>query len=149
MACPFCAILAGLAPASMVAESQRAVAFLDLRQAVPGHVLVVPRTHIGTVYELEAEVAAEVMQLAVRVARALRAALDPPGLNLWQSNGEAGGQEVPHFHLHVQPRCPHDGLLRIYPHGAPAPADAASLQQLAERLRPHLRAGAPAILPEF
>lgn len=143
MGCPFCAIVAGNAPASIVAETGQAIAFLDFRQAVPGHVLIVPRTHVETIYTLEPAIAAEVMQLAVRVAQALRACFDPPGLNLWQSNGVAGGQEVPHFHMHVQPRLHGDGLLRIYPQGLPAPADRATLDALAAQLNQNLPGNTP------
>ncbi len=82
--------------------------------------------------------AAEVMQLAVRMAQALRVCFDPPGLNLWQSNGAAGGQEVPHFHLHVQPRQHDDGLLRIYPREAPPSSDRAMLDALAAQLKHYL-----------
>lgn len=138
--CPFCAIVAGQAPASIVAESALALAFMDLRQPVPGHVLVVPRAHAETIYDLPPDAAAEVMRLAVRVARALRALHDPPGLNLWQSNGEAGGQEVPHVHLHVQPRRSGDGLLRIYPQGLPRPEPRTSLEAMAAQLRPYCAA---------
>jgi histidine triad (HIT) family protein len=133
--CPFCAIVAGQLEASVVAQTPTALAFLDLRQAVPGHVLVVPRQHVENIYEIEPAVAGEVMQLSVRVAHALRAEFNPPGLNLWQSNGAAGGQEVPHFHLHVQPRRIGDGLLRVYPHGLPALASRDALDRMAEHIR--------------
>lgn len=136
--CPFCAIVAGRLPASVVAQNESALAFLDVRQAVPGHVLVVPRVHVTTIYDMDEVSAGAMMQLAVRVARALREAFDPPGLNLWQSNGAAGGQEVPHVHLHVQPRRVADGLLRVYAQGAPAPTARDELERLAERLRPLL-----------
>lgn len=133
--CPFCAIIAGQLPASLVWEDATALAFMDLRQAVPGHVLIVPRQHVETLDALDEETAAHLMRLAVRIARASQAAFAPAGFNLWQSNGEAGGQEVPHVHLHVQPRRSGDGLLRIYPAAAPAPTDAAVLDTLATRLR--------------
>jgi histidine triad (HIT) family protein len=135
VACPFCAIVAGQLEASVVAQTEAAVAFLDLRQAVPGHVLVVPRVHVENIYDIDPVAAGEVMQLGVRVARALRTVLNPPGLNLWQSNGDAGGQEVAHFHLHVQPRLVGDGLLRIYPHGLPVPTPRDVLDRMAERIR--------------
>lgn len=122
----------------MVAQTPAAIAFLDLRQAVPGHVLVVPRQHVETIFELDPSLAGELMALATRVAKALQAAFAPPGLNLWQSNGAAGGQEVPHVHLHVQPRQVGDGLMRVYPHGLPTPARRDALDRLAERIRPHL-----------
>lgn len=111
------------------------MAFLDLRQAHPGHVLVVPRTHAETILDITAADAADVMQLATRVARALQAVLRPDGMNVWQSNGEAGGQEVPHFHLHVHPRATADGLFQVYPEGVPAAAERVVLDRMAERLR--------------
>lgn len=138
MTCPFCAIVAGQQDASIVAESPAAIAFLDLRQAVPGHVLVVPRQHVETIFDLDPALGGELMALATRIAQALQASLAPPGLNLWQSNGAAGGQEVPHLHLHVQPRQVGDGLFRVYPRGLPAPARRDALDQLAARIRPHL-----------
>ena len=136
--CIFCAILAGRAPASRVYEDEVAVAFMDLRQAVEGHVLVVPRRHIEDIYALDAATAGHLMAVAVRIAKALAAQARPAGLNLWQSNGEAGGQEVPHVHLHVQPRRERDGLLQLYRDGLPAPADRAVLDRLAERIARHL-----------
>ncbi len=134
-ACAFCAIAAGSVPASMVWEDARVVAFMDLRQAVPGHVLVVPRRHAETLYDLDEDTAAQAMRVAHRVATAIRRRWAPAGLNLWQSNHRAGGQEVPHFHLHVQPRRLGDGLLRVYPRGAPAPASREWLDELAAQLR--------------
>jgi histidine triad (HIT) family protein len=135
VSCPFCEIVAGRLEASVVAQSEHALAFLDLRQAVPGHVLVVPRQHVEDIHAIDPVLAGDVMQLGVRVAQALGRLLHPPGLNLWQSNGAAGGQEVPHFHLHVQPRRVADGLFRVYPQGLPAPASRDALDQLAVRIR--------------
>lgn len=133
--CAFCAILAGTLPASRVHEDDQVVAFMDLRQAVPGHVLVVPRRHVETLFELDEDTAAQLMRVAVRIARAADAVFAPDGLNLWQSNREAGGQEVPHVHLHVQSRMKGDGLLRIYPDAPPTPATRAVLDRLATTLR--------------
>lgn len=138
-ACPFCAIVAGEAPAAIVAEDSAVLAFMDLRQAVPGHVLVVPRRHAPDIYALTPEEAAAAMRMAQRVALALRAEFDPPGLNLWQSNGDAGGQEVFHFHLHVQPRRVGDGLMRVYPDGVPSATKIGELEAIAQTLRPRLR----------
>lgn len=134
-ACPFCEIVAGRGEASVVAETAQALAFLDLRQAVPGHVLVVPKAHVEDIFVIDPALAGEVMQLGTRVAQALRAAVAPAGLNLWQSNGAAGGQEVPHFHLHVHPRRVADGLMRVYPQGVPSPSPREQLEAMAQRIR--------------
>ncbi|WP_074873033.1 HIT domain-containing protein [Lysobacter enzymogenes] len=134
MDCVFCRMLAGAAPASFVHRDEHVAAFVDLRQAVDGHVLIVPNRHVETLYELDEDTAGRLMALAVRVARALAADGAPPGLNLWQSNGHAGGQEVPHVHLHVQPRRIGDGLMRVYPNGVPAPTPRETLDALAARI---------------
>lgn len=132
--CVFCGILAGQQPASVVCEDDIAVAIMDLRQAVPGHVLVLPRVHAETLDLLDEDTAAHLMRVAHRIARAMQRTSAPAGFNLWQSNGEAGGQEVPHVHLHMHPRITNDGLLRIYPAAPSAPART-ELDRLATILR--------------
>lgn len=138
--CPFCRIVAGHAPASLVLEAPRVIAFSGFRQFVPGHVLVVPRRHVETVYDLDPEDAAALMTAAVLVARAVRAAFAPQGLSLWQSNGPAAFQEVPHVHLHVQPRLVADGMLEIYPR-PPVNAPREELDAIAARVRAALGGG--------
>ena len=84
--------------------------------------------------------AAQLLRIAGRIARAADVAFAPDGLNLWQSNREAGGQEVPHVHLHVQPRMAGDGLLRIYPGPQPpVPTGRETLDAWAGRLRDALQ----------
>jgi histidine triad (HIT) family protein len=138
-ACPFCEIAAGRLPAAIVADDGDTLAFMDLRQAVPGHVLVVPRRHAADLYALSSDEAAAVMRMAQRVAWALRAEFDPSGLSLWQSNGEVAGQEVFHFHLHVHPRAEGDGLLRAYREGVPLTVATSELAGLASALRKRLQ----------
>lgn len=99
--CIFCRIVARQAPASIVAETADALAFMDINQPVPGHVLVIPKAHVQDIYSLDAETAAAVFDLTVQVAKAVKLALQPDGVNLYQSNERAAGQEVFHFHVHV------------------------------------------------
>jgi histidine triad (HIT) family protein len=141
--CPFCAIVAGRRPVSLVLEAARVIAFAGLRQHVKGHVLIVPRRHVETIYDLDTDDAAALMTTAVTVARAVRAAFAPQGLSLWQSNGPAAFQEVPHVHLHVQPRLTGDGMLEIYPQ-APVDAPRAELDDIAARVRAALADDQPA-----
>jgi histidine triad (HIT) family protein len=137
VACFICRIVAREAPASVVLEDQSTMAFVDIRQPNEGHILVVPRQHIETIDLLEGTIVADLAWSTVRVARAVRRAYRPPGMNVWESNGEAAGQEVPHVHFHVLPRHHGDGLLRVYPDANPhtfGPADPA-LERIAERVR--------------
>ena len=135
--CIFCKIVADQLDAFRIAETASALAFLDLIQAQPGHVLVIPKRHYADLYEMPEAEAAAVMTLGHRVARAVRAALQPAGLSVFQSNGAAAGQEVMHMHLHLQPRAAGDSLLRIYP-SSPDASGAAELERLAVRIRDRL-----------
>jgi histidine triad (HIT) family protein len=103
-------------PASVVYEDDATLAFMDLRQpagAAPGHLLVIPKAHVATLYDLEAEPAARVFQAVATVARAMKRALpEMEGLSIWSSNG-APWQEVFHLHVHLIPRRRGDGLFRV------------------------------------
>jgi len=110
--CIFCRIVAGKAPAEVVAQDDRALAFMDINPATDGHTLVVPRTHAEDIWDLEPEDGRAVWTLAQEVAAAIRAGLEPDGLTLFQANRKAGWQDVFHFHLHLVPRWGDDGLIR-------------------------------------
>lgn len=138
--CIFCRLVTGEIPAARVYEDEQTLAFMDIGQVNPGHVLVATRRHAANLFELTPEEAAAVMQTAQKVAGAVRDAFDPPGLTLLQANGPEGGQTVFHFHLHVVPRHADDGVGLSWPRKEPA---AAVLQGYAQRLRDAL-AGAPA-----
>ena len=117
--CIFCRLMAGEIPSARVYEDALTVAFMDVGQVAPGHVLVATRRHAPTLLELSHEEAAAVMQTAHRVAHALRSVYDPAGLTLLQANGAAGWQTVEHFHLHVVPRHHDDGIGLIWPRQEP------------------------------
>jgi histidine triad (HIT) family protein len=108
--CVFCAIASGRSPAEVLLEDELTLAFLDIRPAAPGHTLVIPRSHFQFVWEVDVETGAALMRTVVRMAGALRAALQPDGLTLLHNSGRAAGQEVPHAHWHLLPRWYGDGL---------------------------------------
>ena len=130
--CVFCRIVAGPAPAFVVAEDERTVAFLDRAPANPGHTLVVPRAHATDIWAIPEADATAVMAMAKRVAHVLDHRLAPDGLNLVQANRAAGWQEVFHFHLHVVPRWHGDDLVRPWRHNN---ANDDQLAETLERLR--------------
>ena len=132
--CPFCGIVAGDIPASVVCEDEQTVAFLDLRQFHPGHILVIPRAHVPDIRAVDDATAGAVMQTVVRISRAVARVFTNDGLSVWHSAGEGANQEVPHLHVHVHPRHFGDDLLRVYP-SPPRLPDRASLDALAARVR--------------
>jgi histidine triad (HIT) family protein len=138
--CVFCEIIASRVGASVAHEDDATLVFADLRQPSAGHLLVVPKRHVEQVYDLDPETAARLMQMVVLTARAMRQALQPEGLSIWQSNGGAAGQEVPHVHVHLLARSAGDGLLRVYPERPPYP-DRNALDQLAAAIKAGFAAG--------
>jgi histidine triad (HIT) family protein len=112
--CIFCRIVAREAEASIAYEDEWTMAFMDLGQFHPGHTLIVSKKHIADVFSLDEATGAAVMAAISRVARAVRDAFGPDGINIWQSNG-APWQEVFHLHVHVLPRWRDDGLIQFRP----------------------------------
>jgi len=108
--CIFCQIAACQAPASFVYEDDFVVAFMDINQPNPHKVLVIPREHRETIYDLDDDLAAAIFQATVKIARAIRAASGCDGLNVIHFNGRAGQQDVFHFHLHLLPRYHNDAI---------------------------------------
>ena len=130
--CIFCKIVAGQIPATRVYEDAQTLAFMDLGQVNPGHVLVATKGHAANVFELDDAQASAVFCSAARVARAVRDAFEPHGMTLFQANGKAALQSVFHFHLHVLPRWQDDGMSLAWPAKNP-PRD--KLEEYAAKIR--------------
>jgi histidine triad (HIT) family protein len=129
--CVFCNILSGNLPAHFVCEDDLVVAFLSLEQPNPYKVLVVPRAHVAMVYDLNDEQAAAIFQATVKIARGVRSASHCDGMNLVQSNGRAGQQDVFHFHLHIVPRFLTDDIVLDWDN-TPTPQD--SMRQICREI---------------
>src|SRR5947207_10342542 len=113
--CVFCRIVAKEIPAAVVYEDERTIAFMDAGQVNPGHVLVAAKAHVENLYELDDAQAGALLRTAARVARAIRAAFQPPGLSVYQANGKAAWQTVFHYHMHLLPRHADDGMMLTWP----------------------------------
>lgn len=101
--CPFCDFISHKAKKGIVEETDLTVTLVNGRQFSPGQVLVVPRRHAPTLFDLTDEEAGALMLTARRVGKAIVEAYDSDGMLLYQNNGVVSYQEVPHFHLHVVP----------------------------------------------
>ena len=108
--CLFCKIAAGEVPATIVAEDDRTIAFMDINPATRGHALVIPRAHARDVREIDPEDLKAVAAAAQRVAARVIERLGADGVNLLNSSGAAAWQTVFHFHMHVIPRYEGDPL---------------------------------------
>ncbi|WP_223700795.1 HIT family protein [Sutcliffiella deserti] len=102
--CIFCKIINGDIPAAKVYEDEHVFAFLDISQVTKGHTLVIPKVHKENIYDLPPEMAANVFKVVPKIANAIKEQFQPIGLNLLNNNGEAAGQSVFHYHIHILPR---------------------------------------------
>jgi len=130
--CIFCKIAGGEAAAAVVYEDEHTLAFMDIGQVNPGHVIVAVKPHIRDIYALSDEMAAAFFQTAARVARAIKKAMQPEGMTLLQANEEVGFQTVFHLHLHVLPRHTDDGVTLTWPAKNPAMEE---LERLAQQVK--------------
>ncbi|MDP3816379.1 HIT family protein [Pseudomonas sp.] len=105
MDCVFCAIAGNQLPAQRIYEDEHFFALLDIFPLRPAHVLIVSREHAPLLDDLSAAARDQLLALAQRLAKALRAAgYGEQGINLLINDGPDSNQHVPHLHLHLIPR---------------------------------------------
>ncbi|TSB45789.1 HIT family protein [Alkalicoccobacillus porphyridii] len=102
--CVFCSIISGDIPSKKIYEDEHTYAFFDISQVTKGHTLVVPKHHHKNLFELPESEVSHVFKTVQKVATALNKTFSPAGLNLVNNNGEAAGQTVFHYHVHLIPR---------------------------------------------
>ncbi len=138
--CGFCKILAGESPVSMVYEDKKVAVFVPLSYVNPGHLLIIPRIHAPYMSDLDEEMAAYIMKVAHRMAKAIRKSeFKCEGVNLFLADGEAAMQEVFHYHLHVFPRYKGDGFgFKYDPNHSFIELPREALDQIAAEIRKHL-----------
>lgn len=105
--CIFCRILDKKEPAYIVYEDNTSLAFLDFRPSAPGHTMVIPKKHAATILDYSGEEPRNLWQAVQKVTKALELAFHTNMITIGINHGELSG--VPHFHVHLIPRFPHDG----------------------------------------
>lgn len=100
--CLFCKMAGGEIPVDLVLESDALMAFRDINPQAPHHVLIIPRTHVGGLEDLQPgqeELAGQLLIAAQQVAR--QEGFAEQGYRTVVNTGSDGGQEVQHLHVHV------------------------------------------------
>ncbi len=100
----FCKIIKGEIPSTKVYEDDDVLAILDVSQVTRGHTLVMPKKHYANMLDCPSDTLHKVMDVAQRIGQADMLVLGASGINILSNAGEAAGQSVPHFHVHVIPR---------------------------------------------
>jgi histidine triad (HIT) family protein len=98
--CLFCKIARKEIPATIIAETEHCLAFRDIAPQAPVHVLVIPKTHFGSLDSVPSgEVVGQMAEVAQKVARDLGVASS--GYRTVLNTHDDGGQTVHHIHMHV------------------------------------------------
>ena len=100
--CIFCGIINGKIPAKIEYENKNIIVFQDIRSQAPIHLLIIPKTHISTINDLEIEhknILGEMILVAKKIAE--KKNISDHGYRLTLNCNEAGGQTVYHIHLHL------------------------------------------------
>ena len=114
--CIFCSIVAGKVPSKKVYEDDVCIAFLDINPAVKGHILLLPRSHISIMPQLDEKTGGHLLQVARELSRSLLKNLYASGSTIFVANGLAAGQRAQHFLIHIIPRKEGDELFGYEKH---------------------------------
>ena len=133
--CIFCKIANGEIPAAALYEDDDFRVILDAGPASRGHALILPKQHYQDLCELDEAVGAKVLGLAARLGKAMKSGLGCAGFNLVQNNGEAAGQTVKHFHMHIIPRHEGGPEMVAWNPGVVSPEDR---EQIVEEVTAHM-----------
>jgi len=107
--CIFCRIVRGEIPCYKVYEDKDTLAFLDVQPHAQGHTVVIPKKHVVRVFDLTEAQTKGFMADVVQAMKRVQEVLDPDGFNVGWNQNTAGGQVVPHLHVHIFPRYTNDG----------------------------------------
>ena len=130
--CIFRKIANGEIPSTTLYEDEDFRVILDLGPATRGHALLLPKNHFANLFELDDETAQKAILVAKKMAGKMKAALGADGFNLVQNNGEAAGQTVFHFHMHLIPRYENDNAGILWEPGETTPEDMAEVKRLVD-----------------
>ena len=133
--CIFCKIANGEIPSKTLYEDEDFRVILDLGPATRGHALILPKEHADNLYELPEDTAAKTFVLAKKMATKMAEKLQCDGLNIVQNNGEAAGQTVFHFHMHIIPRYKNDTVNVTWKQNE---ADAAVIEDIKKKVSAYL-----------
>ena len=99
--CLFCKIVKGDIPSTKVYEDEKVLAFRDIAPMAPTHILVIPKAHIGSVAEVNAENADLVAHIFTVIPQIAQAEGLENGYRVVSNCGSDAGQTVHHLHFHI------------------------------------------------
>lgn len=107
--CIFCKIVRGEAPSWKVMENEHVYAFLDINPVSKYHTLVIPKKHYENIFDIGESDMQHVAVMLRKLSRIYQTRLGIENLQIINSNGSEGQQDVFHIHFHIVPRKLGDG----------------------------------------
>lgn len=104
MDCLFCKILKGEIPSECVYEDDKVFAFKDIDPKAPFHVIVIPKVHIKSAADINAENSDYIAAVYEAIAKIAEEHKLDKGFRVVNNCGEDGGQTVGHIHFHLLAR---------------------------------------------
>ncbi len=127
MNCVFCQIVQKKIPSYIIYEDDYTLVFLDIAQDVDGHMLAIPKKHVQTIFDCDAETLSHLMNTVQKVSHHCKKC-GYDGINLLNASDESAGQSVPHFHIHIIPRKKNDQI-DAWPHFPGSKTELTTLHQ--------------------
>jgi histidine triad (HIT) family protein len=137
--CTFCNLIHGAGEVSICYEDRDAIAFMDIQPVNSGHVLVVSRKHYESLQDTPPELAMHLFRVATLIVPAVTKVAKAEGVNIVVNSGSAAGQDEPHYHVHVIPRCENDGFDIPLPFSGSEMPDRTKLDAIAVQIMTALR----------
>ncbi|MCR5625660.1 MAG: HIT family protein [Lachnospiraceae bacterium] len=128
--CIFCKIVKGEIPSEKIYEDDDFLVMLDIAPASKGHAVILPKCHGADIFELPDEYLEKILKVARKCAAGMKKVLNCDGINILQNNGEAAGQTVFHYHMHIIPRFKGDNVNVGW-----VPGDSADNAEIGKKIR--------------
>ncbi|MDR1537677.1 MAG: HIT domain-containing protein [Clostridiales bacterium] len=109
--CMFCKLVNDEIPSYRLFEDDDILVILDKFPRNMGECLILTKEHYDNLFDLDSKLVGKLFRASIETAEKLRRALPIDGLNILQNNGEAAGQQINHFHIHVIPRYDFDSII--------------------------------------
>lgn len=108
--CVFCKIIGKEIASNVVFENEECLVFTPIDPISKGHLLIVPKIHYKDIFDIDKGALAALTITAKTMAASIAKELGATGMNLLHASGMDAQQSVFHFHFHLVPRYPGDGL---------------------------------------
>ncbi|MBQ8325904.1 MAG: HIT domain-containing protein [Lachnospiraceae bacterium] len=108
MDCIFCKLINGDKPCLKVYEDEHTIVFMDKARDVDGHMVAITKKHFENILDSDVDTLNHLMFAVKKVANHCVDVCGYEGINLLSTNGKSADQCVPHFHMHIIPRCSND-----------------------------------------